>query len=1120
MLKTSFFKKKNHLTFTRHKWLCAAKFTLLLILILFLSAIEAKASLYWQQTNGPYGAYGKCLDVAPTDPNIIFIGTEWSGIYKSMDGGASWQIKNNGLIEFPALVYDIEIDPIDENIVYMSSAGNGLAKSTDGGNNWITTVNKNLLDINIYDIAIDPQNTQILYAATQLWGLRKSMNGGASWESGNLQGIGKITCVDVVTTGSYSVIYAGTEDEGVWKSTDGASSWDNILQNERVTAIGACPSAPESYLYVGYYNTIEARYKVKKTTDAGNSWFDMTGYSSTNYYVSSIAVDRSSKETAYISSTLYVINANQYPPGIITGSKIYKTNNPFNLTQKFNTQAGILDSQFFEVEIDPTDTSRIFACGTGRGFFISTNEGESWVFSNDGINNAYVTALMSVPTTEGSGSIIYAGTRALGIFRSFDQGNSWEEINEGLNYFGSYIYPSAFTFDPNDPSLIFAGVGTTIYKSTDYGSTWVSSLSMGAQINVVESDPRENGVFYAGTNGGSRIYRSTDSGGTWEAWQSNLADYAVLELIATSYEGRTAVHAGLSGDMGIYRRFTDEPSFESVSGGLIGPAITINDFEQNYSSPEVIYAGVTSALYSKTIEAESWDILTIFGPSVLSVADDPTNPLVSYQQDYYRRIWRTTVGGGKVREETGLEQTSSIMYGRHYKPIIFDRFSSPSVIYADINARSVWKTSVFSGDVPIPPINLKGSPESISVIKWTWVDSSLNEDGFKLYKLDHTLVDSTPSKTVELLEGTLSTNTGYQRLIAAYNAYGETTSEASPVVYTLAELPGTPEAKNIGPQHVVITWEGFSNPSYTRYDVWMSTEESLSHYHEYWENLATVTTSEFSTMTYRLLSPEATYWFKVRALNEDDIYTDFGGENFFTTGSLSPSADVIPPDITSVRFDDRLYYLGSYGEGDIIYHTPRVSAIITDKASIEPDVITPEGIDVTSVKIKFNDYVFEVPPSALSGDPTLEVYLNYLVPARLGSTTYMCTIEAKDIAYPRYNTGRWTGKVRVMGEEIEAIGPTIAYPTPYKPQTQGDITISYTLSTNANVSIYTYDISGQVVMRRNYYAGSEGGRAGYNGITWNGISDIGGGYVGNGIYVYKIVSGGKVITTGKIVVFE
>ncbi len=98
-----------------------------------------------------------------------------------------------------------------------------------------------------------------------------------------------------------------------------------------------------------------------------------------------------------------------------------------------------------------------------------------------------------------------------------------------------------------------------------------------------------------------------------------------------------------------------------------------------------------------------------------------------------------------------------------------------------------------------------------------------------------------------------------------------------------------------------------------------------------------------------------------------------------------------------------------------------------------------------------------------------------------------------------------------------------AYPSVFKPATGvGDertLRIAYDLTAHASVTLYLYDVGGKIIWTYKAAAGAEGGRAGYNEVDWNGITDLGG-YIGNGIYVLKIVSGDKVLGTGKIVVYE
>ena len=66
---------------------------------------------------------------------------------------------------------------------------------------------------------------------------------------------------------------------------------------------------------------------------------------------------------------------------------------------------------------------------------------------------------------------------------------------------------------------------------------------------------------------------------------------------------------------------------------------------------------------------------------------------------------------------------------------------------------------------------------------------------------------------------------------------------------------------------------------------------------------------------------------------------------------------------------------------------------------------------------------------------------------------------------------------------------------------------------------YIFDIRGVLIKKTNYPSGSMGGKAGYDEVTWDGKDDFGS-TVGNGIYPFRIVAGGRVLGRGKIAVLE
>jgi len=137
--------------------------------------------------------------------------------------------------------------------------------------------------------------------------------------------------------------------------------------------------------------------------------------------------------------------------------------------------------------------------------------------------------------------------------------------------------------------------------------------------------------------------------------------------------------------------------------------------------------------------------------------------------------------------------------------------------------------------------------------------------------------------------------------------------------------------------------------------------------------------------------------------------------------------------------------------------------------------------------------------------------------------SYDFIITAHDAAtsevLPDGNPNIWAGILEVEVGPVRVIGNILSYPTVFKPLKEGESTIAYNLSRSADVSVYIYDVAGQIVLTKKFASGLNGGRAGYNDFTWNGISDFGS-YIGNGIYVIKITSGNKGIGTGKLVVFD
>ncbi len=203
------------------------------------------------------------VTIDPGNSNIIWVGTGENnggrhisfgdGVYKSLDGGETWQ--NMGLKKTER-ISDIAIHPQDSNTVWVSAQGplwtsggeRGLYKTTDGGETWSLVLEPADKWTGVTSLLIDPRNPDKLYAAT--WsrqrtvaayvgtgpgsGIHTSDDGGKTWvelETGLPEGnMGKIGLA--ISPMNPDVLYAAIEIDnrkgGVYRSENRGASWTKM----------------------------------------------------------------------------------------------------------------------------------------------------------------------------------------------------------------------------------------------------------------------------------------------------------------------------------------------------------------------------------------------------------------------------------------------------------------------------------------------------------------------------------------------------------------------------------------------------------------------------------------------------------------------------------------------------------------------------------------------------------------------------------------------------------------------------------------------------------------------------------------------------------------------------
>jgi photosystem II stability/assembly factor-like uncharacterized protein len=238
------------------------------------------------------------IAVAPSDPNVIWVGTGESalredltygtGVYRSTDGGETWQHRG---LDDSQQISAVRVHPSNPDVAYVAAMGHafgtnkerGVYRTLDGGKTWtqVLFVNDSTGAI---DLAMDPANPRVLYAA--MWYFRRSPWG----------------------------MRSGGGRSGLWKSTDGGDSWTDISANPGMPAsalgrIGVAVSPANSRRV---YASVEApdsagapRGGIFRSDDAGATWERVSGdqrWQVRAWYYSTVTADPQDENTVYVNN--------------------------------------------------------------------------------------------------------------------------------------------------------------------------------------------------------------------------------------------------------------------------------------------------------------------------------------------------------------------------------------------------------------------------------------------------------------------------------------------------------------------------------------------------------------------------------------------------------------------------------------------------------------------------------------------------------------------------------------------------------------------------------------------------------------------------------------------------
>lgn len=228
------------------------------------------------------------------------------------------------------------------------------------------------------------------------------------------------------------------------------------------------------------------------------------------------------------------------------------------------------------VAINPVNQSIIYAAsgsstGAGDGLHLSVDGGSSWIT----LPAAPTTGIQNIRMAASNPNVLYVGTYSNGMYKTTDGGSTFTQINTGLNPETARLQIQAIGIKPNDPNTVVCTIwdGTSqaangVFKTTNGGTTWVvSNNGTGIYKNFLSlgytsSQPN---VLYMGSsvpdyitpvNGPERVFKSTDFGSTWVNSSNGMIDsvsfYCPIRDISVSDADPNVILASLFWNSTLY----------------------------------------------------------------------------------------------------------------------------------------------------------------------------------------------------------------------------------------------------------------------------------------------------------------------------------------------------------------------------------------------------------------------------------------------------------------------------------------------------------------------------------------------------------------------------------------
>ena len=648
---------------------------------------------------GPTNVGGRmtCAVCHPKHPERIWAGAAGGGLWKTEDGGQSW----DPLWDYEATlnIGSLAIDPANPAILYCgtgeanlssdSYAGVGIYRSIDGGNIWqlLASAEAAAIPTRIGSIAVDPFDPAhlrlggVAHDHRDRDGMFVSHNGGLTWGRDNAFTSAPYRCHMVLFHPTkqdvlFATITARGSRSGIWRSIDGGSTWKRLSNGLPSgdamgrTSIAFAPSKP-SVMYALAENDSDTVLGVFKTTNGGAAWENVADE------------DHFKNEEQLSYGNTIVVHPSDPDTVICGGVDLHRTKDGGATWQKITFwdktpgEKKYAHSDHHCLLMPAVQPGLVYSLNDG-GLDVSTDSGKTWVNRSKGL----VTSMfydIDVAQTDGGmfgGGMQDNGTNVTfdgdpGAFEERDGGDGgWFIVNPKNAeeyYTTSYnmdmtrhrrrrktsvtppaknaekdkIWMMFLDMDPKDPSIVFAG-GTRVWRTRTAGDTWkaVSDELDESPITAVEV-ARDLKTIYVGTENGG-IFRSQDAGDTWSGDLSgNIPGFNITRLFASPDDPATVyVTVANAGASHVYRSNDAGDTWDDIDKRRL-PDVPHHAIAIPNEKPRTVFVASDAGVFVSTNAGGSWNDLTRNLPNVQIV------DLVYHDRDqtllaasYGRGLWR------------------------------------------------------------------------------------------------------------------------------------------------------------------------------------------------------------------------------------------------------------------------------------------------------------------------------------------------------------------------------------------------------------------------------------------------------------------------------------------------